>query len=54
MKLSGVISDKLRALLGSGKLDSQAMHPGRPASPTKKAKTPKGVEGHSMTGRKKK
>ncbi len=46
--LSGVISDKLRSLLSSGKLDGKAVNPGRPASPAKSAKLPKGVQGKSM------
>jgi hypothetical protein len=53
MELSGKISDKLRALLAAGKLDNNAINPGRPASPKKAAKLPKNVKGQSLGGRKK-
>lgn len=49
MKLSGKISDKLRAEL---KDDDPSWNPGRPESPTKASPLPKGVQGESMTGRK--
>lgn len=48
MQLGGKISDKLRKLLASGAIDQGAIHPGRPASPKKAAKLPKGVEGHKL------
>lgn len=54
MKLSGVISDRIRALLAAGKLDDRAINPGRPADappPKRGTKLPKGVEGHSLGGR---
>jgi hypothetical protein len=48
MQLNGPISDRIRKLLASGKLDQSAIHPGRPASPTKATKVPKGVKGQSL------
>lgn len=54
MNLSGVISDRIRGLLASGKLDASAINPGRPAdvAPTgKPPKLPKHVQGQPMTGR---
>lgn len=49
--LRGVISDRLRRMFGA---DDPAWNPGRPADvqPKKGTKLPKGVQGESMTGRK--
>lgn len=54
MQLSGKISDKIRKMLAAGTLDQSAINPGRPPSPTKAAKIPKGVKGQSLGKRGKK
>lgn len=48
--LGGPISDKLRKLFAK---DDPAWKSGRPGSPTKGVKNPKGIEGHKLGGRKK-
>lgn len=47
--LNGPISSRLRKIFAAS---DPAWNPGRPASPAKATKTPKHVEGHSITGRK--
>jgi hypothetical protein len=48
MRLHGVITDKLLKLL---KPDDPAWTPQRDATPARKHKNPKGVEGHDVGGR---
>jgi hypothetical protein len=48
MQLRGVITDKLLKLLSK---DDPAWTPQRDATPAKKHKNPKGVEGHQLGGR---
>lgn len=48
MRIEGKITKRILGLLAAGKLDQSAIHPGRPASPTKATKIPKGVKGQSL------
>lgn len=51
MQINGKITSKILGLLASGKLDQNAINPGRPASPSKPKALPKNVQGQKLGGR---